>query len=184
MSANEFGHQLGNALMEANMTQMSFGFEAHVSREAVSAYKTGRAVAPPDVKSKSILLTDNAFLAMAAAHESTAGTSPVILDGDNVELNRHTAVAKTIEEVEELLDAIKKAQSTLIKPPKSLTTQERQQLEQLIQETLDVITSTTNMAAVICREVKLSWVYQWTHHKAKLAKRGFLKMVTGGGGVK
>lgn len=180
MNANDFGHQLGNALMEANMTQMSFGFEANVSREAVSAYKNGRAVTPPDVKSKAILVTDNAFLAMAAAHESTAGTSPVILDGENVELNRHTAVAKTVEEVEELLDAIKKAQALLIKPPKSLTTQERQQIEHLIQETLDVVTSTTNMVAVICKEVRLSWVYQWSTHKTKLVKRGFLKMLKGG----
>jgi NTP pyrophosphatase (non-canonical NTP hydrolase) len=180
MSANQYSYQLGQALMEADMTQLSFSLEANVSPESVSAYKNGRRPAPPDIKSKSILLTDNPFLAIAAAHESTAGTSPAILDGDNVELNRHTVVAKTVEEVEELLTAIKQAQPLLLKPPRSLTSQERQQIEHLIQETLDVLTSTTNMTAVICRELKLSWIYQWTVHKAKLAKRGFLKMVIGG----
>ncbi len=179
MSANQYGHQLGQALMESGMTQLSFSFEAHVSPESVSAYKNGRAVAPPDIKSKSILLTDNPFLAIAAAHESTAGTSPVILDGDNVELNRHTVVAKTVEEVEELLAAIKRVQPILVKPPRNLTTQERQQLEELIQETLDVVTSTTNMAAVITRETKLGWISQWTKHKTKLIARGFLKMMKG-----
>ncbi len=177
MSANRYGHQLGQALMEAGMTQLSFSFDAHVSPESVSAYKNGRVIAPPDVKSKSILLTDNPFLAIAAAHESTAGTSPPILDGDNVELNRHTVVTKTVEEIEELLVAIKKAQPILIKPPRTLSAQERQQIEHLIQETLDVITSTTNMAAVITKETRLGWISQWTKHKTKLIAQGFLKMV-------
>lgn len=177
MSANQYGHQLGQALMEAGMTQLSFSFEAHVSPESVSAYKNGRAVAPPDIKSKSVLVTDNPYLAIAAAHESTAGTSPVILDGENVELNRHTVVVKTVEEVEELLEAIKRVQSILVKPQRSWNTKERQQVEHLVQETLDVVTSTTNMAAVICREGKLSWIYQWTTHKTKLAKRGFMKAI-------
>ncbi len=177
MSANRYGHQLGQALMEAGMTQLSFSFDAHVSPESVSAYKNGRAIAPPDVKSKSILLTDNPFLSIAAAHESTAGTSPAILDGENVELNRHTVVAKTVEEMEELLAAIKRVQPILLKPPSNFTTQERQQVEELIQETLDVVTSATNMAAVITKETKLSWIAQWTKHKTKLVKRGFMKMV-------
>lgn len=177
MSANNFGHQFGQALMEAGMTQLSFSLEAHVSPESVSAYKNGRTVAPPDIKSKSITATDNPFLAIAAAYESTAGTSPVILDGDNVELNRHTVVAKTVEEVTELLEAIKKTQPLLIKPPRSLTQQERQQIEHLIQETLDVVTSTTNMAAVITKETRLGWISQWTKHKSKLVKNGFIKMM-------
>ena len=177
MSANNFSHQFGQALMEAGMTQLSFSLEAHVSPESVSAYKNGRTVAPPDIKSKSIIATDNPFLAIAAAHESTAGTSPVILDGENVELNRHTVVAKTVEEVTELLEAIKKTQPLLIKPPRSLTQQERQQIEHLIQETLDVVTSTTNMAAVITKETRLGWISQWTKHKSKLVKNGFLKMM-------
>ncbi|MDH6351884.1 XRE family transcriptional regulator [Brevibacillus sp. 1238] len=182
MSAkNQYGPQLGQALMEAGMTQLSFSFDAHVSPESVSAYKNGRAIAPPDVKSKSVLVTDNPYLAIAAAHESTAGTSPVILDGDNVELNRHTVVVKTVEEVEELLAAIKQVRPILIKPPKSLTAAERQQVEHLIQETLDVVTSTTNMAAVICREMRFSWVYQWGLHKSKLVKEGFMKMMKGAG---
>lgn len=166
--------------MEEGKTQLSFSLEANVSPESVSAYKSGRRPAPPDIKSKSILVTDNPFLAMAAAHESTAGTSPVILDGDKVELNRHTVVAKTVEEVEELLLAIKRAQPILLKPPSSYTTQERQQIEDLVQETLDVVTSTTNMAAVITRETKLGWINQWTKHKTKLIARGFLKMIGGG----
>lgn len=177
MSANQYGYQLGQALMETDMTQISFGFETNVSPESVSAYKNGRRPAPPDVKSKSVLLTDNPFLAIAAAYESTAGTSPVILDGINVELNRHTVVAKTVEEVTELLEAIKKTQPLLIKPPKRLTQQERQQIEHLIQETLDVVTSTTNMAAVITKETRLGWISQWTKHKSKLVKNGFLKMM-------
>ncbi|MBO8164516.1 MAG: helix-turn-helix transcriptional regulator [Brevibacillus sp.] len=177
MSANDYSYQLGQALMEKGMTQLSFSFEAHVSPESVSAYKNGRAIAPPDVKSKSIIATDNPFLAMAAAHESTAGTSPPILDGENVELNRHTAVAKTVEEIEELLAAIKRAQPILIKPPRTLSPLERQQIEHLVQETLDVATSTTNMAAVVCREAKMSWTCQWSLHKAKLVKNGFLKMM-------
>lgn len=180
VSKNNFGFQLGESIMEAGYTQLTFGMEVHASREAISAYKTGRTITPPDIKSKSVVLTDNPWLAIAAAHESTAGTSPVILDGDNVELNRHTVVAKTVEEVEELLEAIKRVQPLLIRPPSSLKPNEKQQIEHLVQETLDVVTSTTNMTAVICREVKLSWVYQWSKHKAKLVGEGFLKMIGGG----
>lgn len=178
---SDFGRQLGRSLQEAGMTQLAFGFEANVSREAVSSYTTGRVMTPPDVKSRAVQVTNNPFLSIAAAHESSAGTSPVILDGDNVELNRHTAVAKTVEEVEELLEAIKEARPLLIKPPGSLTSQELQQIEHLIQETLDVVTSTTHMAAVITKESKLSWITQWTKHKAKLVRKGFIKVMKGAG---
>lgn len=177
MSANQYGKQLGQALMEAGMTQLSFSFDAHVSPESISAYKNGRAIAPPDVKSRSIIATDNPFLAIAAAYESTAGTSPVIFDGENVELNRHTVVRKTVQEMKELLVAIEKVEPLLIKSPRSLTTEERLKVEHLVQETLDVVTSTTNMAAVITKETKLGWFSQWTKHKTKLVKEGFLKMV-------
>ncbi|QDS37995.1 helix-turn-helix domain-containing protein [Brevibacillus brevis] len=176
---SDFGRQLGQALQEAGMTQLAFGFEANVSREAVSSYTTGRAMTPPDVKSKAVQVTNNPFLSIAAAYESSAGTSPVILDGDNVELNRHTVVAKTVEEVEELLEAIKEARPLLVKPPRSLTSQELQQIEHLIQETLDVVTSTTHMAAVITKESKLGWIAQWTKHKTKLLSRGFIKVMKG-----
>lgn len=178
---SDFGRHLGQSLQEAGMTQMAFSFEANVSREAISSYTTGRAMTPPDVKSRAVQVTNNPFLSIAAAYESTAGTSPVILDGDNVELNRHTVVAKTVEEVEELLLAIRQAQTILIKPPHIWSTLERQQIEQLVQETLDVVTSTTHMAAVITKESKLGWVSQWTKHKTKLIGKGFLKMVKGAG---
>ncbi|MGF9822648.1 XRE family transcriptional regulator [Brevibacillus agri] len=178
MSANQYGPQLGQALMEAGMTQLSFSFEAHVSPESVSAYKNGRATAPPDIKSKSILLTDNPYLAMAAAHESTAGTSPGILDGDRIEVNRHTILDRTEHEVQELLKVIQEAEKRVISaPPRSLSPQERQEIETLIQETLDVVTASTNLAAILCREYKISWIKQWTIHKSKWIKNGLMKMM-------
>ncbi|TQK41927.1 hypothetical protein FB479_11628 [Brevibacillus sp. AG162] len=179
---SDFGRRLGQSLQEAGMTQLAFSFEANVSREAVSSYTTGRTTTPPDVKARAVQVTNNPFLAMAAAYESTSGTSPVILDGDNVELNRHTVVAKTVEEVEELLLAIRRAQPILVKPPTTWSTSEKHQIEHLIQETLDVVTSTTHMAAVITKESKLGWITQWTKHKTKLMGKGFLKMVKGAGG--
>ncbi|NRS51949.1 XRE family transcriptional regulator [Brevibacillus sp. HB2.2] len=178
---SDFGRQLGQSLQEAGMTQLAFGFEANVSREAVSSYTTGRIMTPPDVKSKAVQVTNNPFLAMAAAYESTSGTSPILLDGDNVELNRHTVVAKTVEEVEELLLAIRRAQPILLKPPSTWSTSEKHQIEHLVQETLDVVTSTTHMAAVITKESKLGWIAQWTKHKAKLLSRGFIKVMKGAG---
>jgi hypothetical protein len=178
MSANQYSHQLGQALMEAGMTQLSFSFDAHVSPESVSAYKNGRAIAPPDIKSKSIIATDNPYLAMSAMYESSAGTGPVILDGDRIEINRHTVLDRTEKEMKELLNVIEKAEERVIgAPPRSLTSQERQEIETLIQETLDVVTASTNLAAILCREYKVSWIKQWTIHKSKLVKNGLMKMM-------
>ncbi|QRG68563.1 XRE family transcriptional regulator [Brevibacillus choshinensis] len=178
MSPNQYGQQLGQALMEAGITQLSFSFDAHVSPESVSAYKNGRAVAPPDVKSKSILITDNPFLAMAAADESTAGTSPGIMDGDRIEVNRHTVLDRTEHEMLELLKVIQRAEERIISaPPRSLTPQERQEIETLIQETLDVVTASTNLAAILCREYKVSWIKQWAIHKSKWMRNGLMKMM-------
>ncbi|WP_409177459.1 XRE family transcriptional regulator [Brevibacillus fortis] len=179
---SDFGRQLGQSLHEAGMTQLAFGFEANVSREAVSSYTTGRAVTPPDIKSKSVLITDNPYLAMAAAQESTAGTSPGILDGDRIEVNRHTVLDRTEHEMNELLKIIREAEESLISaPPRSLTTQEKQAIETLIQETLDVVTASTNLAAILCREYKVSWIKQWAIHKSKWMKNGLMKMMKGVG---
>ncbi|AYB39710.1 helix-turn-helix domain-containing protein [Brevibacillus laterosporus] len=176
---NSYGFQLGNSLMELDMTQQKFAEEANVSRETVSAYKNERANAPSDIKAKSVHITDNPFLAIAAAHESSGGTSAPILNGNNVEMNRHTCLIKTVEELEELLVAIKAVKPILIKPPNQYTAEERMQIEAMLQETLDVNTSCTNMTAIICKETKISWIGQWTKHTTKLVARGFLKIVKG-----
>ncbi|MFP3390651.1 XRE family transcriptional regulator [Brevibacillus sp. SIMBA_040] len=183
MSANQYGPQLGQALMEAGITQLSFSLDAHVSPESVSAYKNGRAVAPPDIKSKSVLVTDNPFLAMSAMLESAAGTGPVILDGERMEINRHTVLDQTKFEMQQLLKVTEVAEQRLMRiAPGALSQQERQDVEALVQEAMDVVTAAMNLVAVLCREYKISWIKHWTLHHSKLAKNGLLKMINGGKG--
>lgn len=164
------------ARQEAGLTQLQISMDdLFVSREAVSAQESGRYQVQPELAMYYANKHNNPFVGIEAAAEYT-GWGPQKLDGEAVDLSRTTVSIKTVEELEEAVNAIQKTFRKITVNPSCVTDNDKQAIEKAIQEVIDVITAANHYVAVLCREYKISWSKMWMQHKMKLIQRKFLKM--------
>lgn len=153
-------------------TQLQLAFEIGVGREAISKYENGRTRVPADVSRSIVDKYDDPKFALAVQHQYT-GTGPRWLDGPNVDLHRCSVKEKTIEELQEALDSIKK--TSLTKPAKVINPFERQNIEKMIEESIEAITALANFVAVNTQDFGLSYTNAWSNHYQYLEKAGYIK---------
>ncbi|RUL56580.1 XRE family transcriptional regulator [Lysinibacillus antri] len=161
--------QVGAVLKElrGEQTQQQFAFEMGVVRETVSKYETGRSHVPQDISRKITKEYDNPKFAITVRNEYT-GTGPRWLDGPNVDLHRSSVKEKTIEELQEALEAIAKIR--LANPLKLF---DFQHVEEMLLEAAEAITALDHFIAVICTETKISYTGLWDKHYKELASAGY-----------
>ncbi|WP_339225817.1 helix-turn-helix transcriptional regulator [Paenibacillus sp. FSL H7-0357] len=114
---------------------------------------------------------DDGQLFLAAAAEVTGGAFTPWLD--NVDLHRASVLFKTIEEMQEVLDASK--QAAISKTNEQINETERQQIKRLLMETVEAITALSHLAAAICKEYSFSWLGTWKEHRAELKLKNYVK---------
>jgi len=171
MTKNKVGEVLKE--IRGDKTQLQFASDAGVVRETISKYENGRSFVPQDISRKIVSKYDNPKFAITVRNEYT-GTGPRWLDGPNVDLHRSSVKEKTIEEIQEALQAIKG--TSLAKPLQNLKLFEFQEVEQMLQEAVEAITALDHFAAVICEEAKISYTGLWEKHYTKLARAGYTAM--------
>lgn len=108
---------------------------------------------------------------LAAAAEVTGGASVPWLD--NVDLHPSSTHIKTIEEVQEALQALLKLPIT--KSLEQLTRSDREQIKNGIMEQLEAITALSHNTAVLCRKYDFSYTGLWNEHRAELKSKRYLK---------
>jgi DNA-binding XRE family transcriptional regulator len=172
MSVGRAAKAVKEARQETGFTQQQLSFEIFESREAVSQQENGRYKVQPNITNYFANEHNNPWVAMEAAAEYI-NWGPVKLNGDCVDLHRASVTLKTKEELEEALEAIKKAK--VFNNPQSIQDFEKKDIEKSIHESIDAITALTHYVAVLCKEYSISWVKMWTQHKVKLIQRRFLK---------
>ncbi|WP_241781847.1 XRE family transcriptional regulator [Paenibacillus sp. DMB5] len=114
---------------------------------------------------------DDGQLYLAAAAEVTGGASAPWLD--NVDLHRASVLFKTMEEVQEVLEA--SSDAPISKTNKQLSETDRKQIKRLLMETVEAITALTHLAAVLCKEYSFSWLATWKEHRADLKAKQYMK---------
>ena len=158
-------------------TQTQLSFDINVAPSTVSAFETGYRKIPPDVASAAMEKFDDPRLAMEAANEYTAGAWTSWLDGPAVDLHRSSVKTKAEEELEEALEAIRKAKLNI--HPDYLGNFDRDDIETSLGEAADAVTALNTYIAIICKEYRISWLKVWLKHKKKLISRGFINFVKG-----
>lgn len=153
-------------------TQLSFGLDIGVGRERLSRYENGRAKVPSDISRTLVNRFDNPKLALAVQHEYT-GTGPIYLNGPNVDLHRCSVREKTIEELQEALDAI--TSTSLAKPSDAIEHFERKNIMDMIEEAVEAATALANFIAVTTEHLGISYTGVWMDHYKYLQKVGFIK---------
>ena len=171
---NAIGNIVGEVLKEVRGedTQLHFGIEFGLGREAISKYENGRAKVPADISRSIVDKYDDPKFALAVQQQYT-GTGPRWLDGPNVDLHRCSVREKTIEELHEALDSI--THTSFSKPAKATNPFERQNIEKMLEESIEAITALTNFVAVTTQDFGLSYTGAWSNHYQDLQKEGYIK---------
>jgi DNA-binding XRE family transcriptional regulator len=163
---------LKQARKDSKMTQQQMSFEIFESREAVSQQENGGYRVQPNIANYFTREQNNPWVALEAAAEYTSW-GPVKLDGEYVDLHRASVAAKTLEELEEALTAIKNV--CVANNPKAMKEYEKSTLEEVLIQAIDANVALTHYIAVICKEYEISWMKIWNNHRTKLQARGYLK---------
>jgi transcriptional regulator with XRE-family HTH domain len=156
-------------------SQQQLAFDLNVSRESVSAYETERAKVPKDITQQLMSRFDDGHFALELAHDYTGGSWAPALNGPAVDLYKTSVQNKTIEEIQEAYESIKKA--VLNVQPNFIGNFEKQDIEKSLDEAADAVTALNTYIMVICKEYRISWIKVWARHQSKLISRGFLKLI-------
>ncbi|WLR50070.1 helix-turn-helix transcriptional regulator [Bacillus tianshenii] len=166
------GKRLKQLRDDNKRTQQQMAFDFNVSRESFSAYETERAKLPADIAQQLTNEFNDPFVALEAVAEYY-GWGIGKLDGQAVDLHRASVKAKTEEELEEALEAIKKV--CLSNNPSFMEAHQRDELKRALMEAIDAIVALKHFVAVICKEYGFSWIKLWAEHKVKLIARKYKK---------
>lgn len=153
--------------------QQKVASELNIARETLSKYENGRSKIPADIGRKLTQKYDNPKFAITLRHEYT-GTGPVWLDGPNVDLHRSAVKEKTIEEMIEALEKLKRIEFS--KPLRMQTVYEKEETKDLLSEAVEAITSLDHLVAVICMEGDFNYVEIWNDHYKSLKSDGYLAL--------
>lgn len=156
--------------MRSKQTQEQLAMDLNVARETVSKYENERSKVPPDISRSLMERYDNPKFAITIRNDYT-GTGPVWLDGPNVDLHRSSVKEKVLEEMKEAME--KMESFCMSKPLNRLEHYEFQEMESLIEESIEAMTALEHMVAVVCQEANISYREVWQRHYKFLASKGY-----------
>ncbi|MEK3943501.1 XRE family transcriptional regulator [Paenibacillus sp. FSL H3-0310] len=171
MAIGQFGTALQDVLKRAGDNRHIAGKVANVDASQIGKIVKGTRKASRPVMKAAVEHYDDGQLSLAAAADVTGGAFAPWLD--NVDLHRASVLFKTIEEMEEVLDA--SGHAPISKTNEQITDAERHQIKRLLMETVEAITALTHLAAVLCKEYSFSWLGTWKEHRAELKVKKYLK---------
>ncbi|OMD64633.1 transcriptional regulator [Paenibacillus odorifer] len=171
MAIGQFGPALEQALKLSGDTREKAGLIVHADASLIGKIARGTRKASKPVMRAVIEHYDDGQLSLAAAADVTGGAFAPWLD--NVDLHRASVLFKTIEEMQEVLEA--SGQAPISKTNEQITDAERHQIKQLLMESVEAITALTHLVAVICKEYSFSWLGTWKEHRAELKAKKYLK---------
>ena len=158
--------------MRGDETQQQMAMGLNVSREAVTKYEGGARNIPQDIAQNLMAKHDNPRFALAIRSEYTK-TGPVWLDGPNVDLHRSAVREKTLEEIKEAYEAIKAF--SFAQPFQSLSAWHSPEVEKVLEEAVEAITSLEHLVVVVCEEASISYNETWHKHHIQLRSKGYLQ---------
>lgn len=154
-------------------SQLKLSMNVDVSRESVSKYETGNVKLPTDVSQKVMQKYDNPWFAFEIEYEYTAGSGVKKLDGKNIDLHRSSVKAKTEEELEEALVALKNV--SVVNKPEATNQIEKQKIEEALLQVIDAIYAAKHCVAILSKEYGFSWLKLWQVQFKKLVQRGYVR---------
>ncbi|MEK5278607.1 helix-turn-helix transcriptional regulator [Paenibacillus sp. FSL H7-0735] len=171
MAVGQFPEALKEVMQRNGVTLAKVGQVAHVDLSQISKIVRRTRKASKQVMKSTATHYDDAQLLLAAAADVTGGASVPWLD--NVDLHPSTTHIKTIEEIQEALQALLTLPIT--KSPEQLTDKDRANIKNGLMEQLEAITALTHNAAALCRKYEFSYIALWSEHREELKFKKYMK---------
>lgn len=148
---------------------------AHVHRSYVSHIERGKAPNNPEVLRTLAKELDCGWL-YKALHEAVSTLVFVHrkLDGDVVDLHRSSVIAKTLEELEEAIDAVRGFDA--VNKPNNVTPEQREEIiEGLMMELLGAENAIETLVSVLCEEYEISPSEVYERFNRRMQAKGYQK---------
>lgn len=155
---------------ENGMTQEEFAEQVLIDRSSIAKVESGKRQAPKSLVRQVAITFDDPRLCLAAQEEVTDGASVPYLN--NADLHRAATHFKSLEEIEEALEAMRSA--PISKKREQMTAADRELMKRMIIECVEAITALTNHVAVLCKEYTFSWFGIWKEHRAELKAKKYM----------
>lgn len=164
MAVGHFPSALKEAMKQRGDTLAQAGRAAHVDGSQIGKIVKGSRKASEPVMRAAVQHYDDPQLVLAAAAEVTGGASVPWLD--NADLHPSSTHIKTIEEIQEALQALLRLPIT--KSLEQLTSSDRELIKSGLMEQIEAITALTHNTAALCCKYEFSYIALWTEHRAEL----------------
>lgn len=170
MAIGQFSPALQEVLERTGDTRSKAGAIAHVDASMIGKIVNGTRKPSKEVMATTSEYYDDGQLFIAAAGEVTKGAFIPWLN--NVDLHKSSVHLKTVEEVQEALDALNKAPIT--KTKEQLVDDDLKQIKAALMESIEAITALTHYVAILCKEYCFSWMSVWKEHRAYLKSKKYM----------
>jgi len=169
---------IGTAIKEAReergMTQEELGQLSFLSDKMISAIETGRRRLTKENLKNICKELDEPRLYFEAASEVTGDVFTLHwLDGEATDLHRASVKDKVIEELDEAIKAINLTK--LYKKPICCNSEDKEIIEESIQETIDVYIASAIYIAIMCKEYSVNIKGMFDQQKEKMITRRYIK---------
>jgi hypothetical protein len=171
MAIGHFPSALQEAMKRRGDTLAQAGKAAHVDGSQVGKIVKGSRKASKPVMRAAVEHYDDPQLVLAAAAEVTGGASVPWLD--NADLHPSSTHIKTIEEIQEALEALLRLPIT--KSLEQITNTDRELIKNGLMEQIEAITALTHNAAALCRKYEFSYIALWSEHREELKLKKYMK---------
>lgn len=171
MAIGQFGPALESAMKRTGHTRGEIGRIAHVDASQVGKIIKGSRKASKPVMQASVEHYDDGQLFLAAAAEVTGGAFVPWLD--SADLHRSATTLKTLEEIDEVEEALQRAPIT--KRPDQLSAKDRERIKVAIMEQIEAVTALLHNITVLCRTYGFSFGAMFKAHQAEMKQKKYMK---------
>jgi transcriptional regulator with XRE-family HTH domain len=147
----------------------------HRSKQGISAAKTGRRDLSIDELLTLAEASGSGKAYMVAVHDKTPVFTSPYLDGEMVDHHRCSVLSKTIEELQEALEAAESIQKHIINSPRPGDEVQARSVKDSLLQLLDARVAIDHIITALSETYELNIAGLFAEHERKLAAKGYLK---------
>ncbi|MEK4883437.1 helix-turn-helix transcriptional regulator [Bacillus sp. FSL W8-0223] len=158
----KIGEELAKARKRQGLSQEQLSWDLPVSRASIAKYETGKRKLPDDLRAPIAKAVDDVEYYFLTWRDAAGEVSIPYFNGDYIDQHPASLVFLVKKEAAEAMDHVREA--CWIKPAEALNESEKEKMKQCCLELLDVVASTLNLVAIMCKTYgfsMLSIFKQW-----------------------
>jgi hypothetical protein len=160
---------------QSGLNQKDMAALLHRSEQGISAAKTGQRGLTTEELLTLAEASGSGKAYMVAVHDKTPVFTSPYLDGEMVDHHRCSVLSKTIEELQEALEAAKGIQRHIINSPRPRDEVQARSVKDSLLQLLDARVAIDHIIAALSETYGINIAGLFAEHERKLVAKGYLK---------